>query len=96
MEFKMSQPSGIRYVLVHQDERVDTFSTLQDAFDEGIERYGIPPFRVIEEKDDESNNPLIPFNKPLWTPSKYAPDFRFVIHEPPPERRPHPPPDLQP
>ena len=44
------QPPGIIYVLVHQDEHVGTFLTLQDAFDEGTQRYGDPPFTVIEAR----------------------------------------------
>ena len=81
MSSTAGQPPEIRYVLIHQDEQVGTFFTLQDAFDEGTRRYGVPPFEVIEERDDEGGNPFKLFIK-SWTPS---------VHERDPDPRPYEP-----
>jgi hypothetical protein len=93
MWYTSGRPSGIRYILVHEDEQVDTFPTLQDAFDEGIRRYGVPPFRVIEEREDD-NNSVVPFI-PVWTPSKYDPGFNPQPYAPP-DSQPYAPPDSAP
>lgn len=53
MSFTSDQPPEIRYVLVYQGEHVAEFNTLQEAFKEGAERYGPPPFTVIEKRPEE-------------------------------------------
>jgi hypothetical protein len=74
MSFTAGQPPGITYVLVYQDENVGMFSTFQDAFDEGVQRYGAPPFTVIEERTVEGRSATVP---ELWTPTviEFEPDY---------------------
>ena len=35
-----------KFVLIHEDEVVDTFGTYEDAIKEGYERYALKPFLV--------------------------------------------------
>jgi hypothetical protein len=50
-----------KFVLIKGEELIDVFSTLEDAYKEGVKRYGNQPFlikRVTEEEEIETLSAL--------------------------------------
>lgn len=83
MAFTPDQPPGIRYVLLHQDRYIDEFPTLKDAFDDGVKRYGDPPFTVIEKRI-EGGGGTDTFVVEPWKPKKLV--FKPAVIPLQPER----------